>query len=31
MIPSKRQQDILDIWNTEDCNILISAVAGSGS
>lgn len=31
MTPSKRQQDILDIWNTEDSNILISAVAGSGS
>ena len=30
MIPSKRQQDILDIWNTEDSNILISAVPGSG-
>ena len=30
MKPSKRQQAIFDCWETEDCNILINAVAGSG-
>lgn len=30
MKPSKRQQDIFDVWENEDCNILIKAVAGSG-
>lgn len=30
MQPSRRQQDILDVWDNTDNNILISAVAGSG-
>jgi superfamily I DNA/RNA helicase len=30
MQPSKRQQIVYDTWQNEDCNILISAVAGSG-
>ncbi|MDC6350715.1 UvrD-helicase domain-containing protein [Zeaxanthinibacter sp. PT1] len=30
MKPSHRQQAIFDCWEKEDCNILISAVAGSG-
>lgn len=30
MQPSKRQQKVYDTWNNEDCNIVISAVAGSG-
>jgi predicted nucleic acid-binding protein len=28
MILSEKQQNILDVWNNEDCNILINAVAG---
>lgn len=31
MKPSKRQQNIFDTWNHTDSNILINAVAGSGS
>lgn len=30
MTPSIRQQDIYDVWDNEDYNLLINAVAGSG-
>jgi hypothetical protein len=31
MIASERQLEILSLWQNEDSNILINAVAGSGS